>query len=231
MDSELDNGEFKINLPKGFKMTTKYRGQQTVVNESDGFVNISLLRSPLIATLPGQYQSFYWFREQQQLKNPKKYLMSKEWKWSISKKWELENIPLKSYYEINKNSSYAKELNVWLKTKILGYYVHPDLVHHLIDFYLDTRIDNENNKEWCYLIQLMNEVNQNTPVFKVGKSTNITERMKVNEYKNCKIFSINQVIDCTKCETETKRLFRRSFQAVRKSSKSNYGSELFSGDI
>jgi hypothetical protein len=85
--------------------------------------------------------------------------------------------------------------------------------------------------EHCYLIQLMNEVNQNVPTYKVGKSTNIKERMKVNEYKNCKVFSINRVVDCTRCETEIKRCFRRLFKAVKSSVRSNFGSEFFNGDI
>jgi hypothetical protein len=157
-----------------------------------------------------------------QMKTPKNFFKTQAWKDGVEN-WEFEHAHLKPYYEIN------NKIRGWVFAShdLVGIYVHPDLVYLVIAWY----VLEDCAKEHCYLIHLMNEVNQNIPVYKIGKSCNINQRMLANEYKNCKQISIVQVSDCSKCEREIIRTFTKKFKLVLKSDKSNFGTEFFEGDI
>jgi hypothetical protein len=123
------------------------------------------------------------------------------------------------------------ELDNNTENEYKGTYIHRFLINHFASWYsshycfkIQCNIINitteplvSTNKEHCYLIRLMNEVNKNVPIYKIGKSTKIEQRMKVNEYKNCEKISIVEVSDCTECEQEIIRSFKERFKNITNS--------------
>jgi hypothetical protein len=85
--------------------------------------------------------------------------------------------------------------------------------------------------EHCYMLQLLAEFLTNTPIYKIGKSKNIEERLKVNEYKNARVIMICEVSDCTRCESDIIFRFMKNYEQVLESKNSNFGTEFFRGEL
>lgn len=88
-----------------------------------------------------------------------------------------------------------------------------------------------NNHEHCYLLQLLNEKNNNINIYKIGRSDTILTRMKTKEYTNARIILIMQVSDSKSCEKDIIQFFTNKYELIKTSIKTNKGNEYFKGDI
>jgi hypothetical protein len=74
-----------------------------------------------------------------------------------------------------------------------------------------------------YLVQKEEHLKNNTPVFKIGLTTN--PYIRFQKYKNCRIILFMEVTDCYKFETKLLNKFKLQFKQEK-----DFGREYFSGD-
>jgi hypothetical protein len=205
-----------------------YNGVPIIIRDKDGYVNATKMCNQFDRKFKRIFENHAW----------QQYLHEFE------KKYEVAPYELKKGFSID----------------IRGTYIHPKLVNYVVFWaspmyavrvseIMDTtnelkhvelkkneqpdtsENDLPNIPQHCYLIRLMNEVNINVPIYKIGKSENIEQRMKATEYKNCEKISVIEVNDCSKCELEIIRTFKEKFDNITDSKHTNFGTEFFKGDI
>lgn len=89
--------------------------------------------------------------------------------------------------------------------------------------------DTKSSHQGCYLIQL--NCDEGTSKYKIGKSGNLIERLKSDQYRNAFIYLVCYVSDEDECENEIIREFSSHFTQILKDDNGNYGRETFSGSI
>ena len=90
--------------------------------------------------------------------------------------------------------------------------------------------DEYNPSGYCYFIQLLPEVLSGTPIYKIGRATEIFKRMGAREYQNARIICTREVYDMYECEKELIETFKERYLRIRESKNTSYGLEYFKGN-
>ena len=82
----------------------------------------------------------------------------------------------------------------------------------------------------CYLLQLLPEVLSDTPIYKIGRASDLLHRLRAREYQNARIICTREVSDMYACEREIISVFSEIYERITHSKNTSYGAEYFKGD-
>lgn len=85
-------------------------------------------------------------------------------------------------------------------------------------------------KSGCYLLQREVDAQLKNDKYKIGKSTNIKQRLHSTEYRNATVIAIAYMEDIGKCENQLISTFNERFNNIHKSTSGSFGKETFAGD-
>lgn len=82
----------------------------------------------------------------------------------------------------------------------------------------------------CYLLQVLAESKTQTPIFKIGRSDDILQRLQSEHYRNARIICVREVNNAASCEREIIETFKRRFRQVTSGRTTSIGTEYFEGN-